>query len=349
MLFKREASQFPLIIGRKAPADIIIENAFVSNSHCRLSKVGEKFLFEDLNSTNGSFVGRKKVESFEIDDLANIRIGTEIFLFFSVPVQDLEIEEKTRVPIPPTTRDDILVRQPQAFTLMEHNYKRYQFFREVDLDHFLLPFMDLSYKSFLTLYFMAGTLFATLFQVTFEQRSPVLAAIDTLIHLTIFLLVMLVLAGLLTLPGWLAKRGSSFKRIYFVLIIWFLIVHFEKYVLLPFTVSSTTGLVFKILCHSFLILGALLVQYVFFGSIIDRKVVPRLTLLLLGMLIIPAAFDLIDHKNLDQKSLREIYERDAVGFISRVPMPEQSVDEATAALMDFDKTLRAPAQTKSNQ
>lgn len=346
VLFKREASQFPLIIGRKAPADIIIENAFVSNSHCRVRRVGEKFLFEDLNSTNGSFVGRKKIENFEIDDVANIRIGTEIFLFFSIPVQELEIEEKTRVPIPPTSRDDILVRQPQQFTLMEYNSKPIQFFK--DLDHFLLPVMDQSYKSFITFYFMTGTLFSTLFLVFIEKMPLLPAVLHNATYLSLILGYMIIPAAVLCLPGWAFKRESSFKKIYYSLILSFLLFCIQNFVLLPFTVAPATGLVIKILCSAFLALGVFLVGYVTLGSLFNKKWTHRLALVLTALLIIPSVLMFSQKKALDQQYAKRIFESERIGLLSLVPVRQQSVDEATAALVEFDKTLRAPAQSPSN-
>ena len=43
-------------IGRKEGSDIIIDNLAVSRHHARLVQKEDKFILEDLNSVNGTFV-----------------------------------------------------------------------------------------------------------------------------------------------------------------------------------------------------------------------------------------------------------------------------------------------------
>jgi hypothetical protein len=44
------------VIGRAAPADIILADTEVSRAHCRVAVEGEELVVSDLNSTNGTFV-----------------------------------------------------------------------------------------------------------------------------------------------------------------------------------------------------------------------------------------------------------------------------------------------------
>jgi serine phosphatase RsbU (regulator of sigma subunit) len=49
------------VIGRKAPADIVLADSEISRAHCRLTVRGEELWIEDLGSTNGTFVDGERV------------------------------------------------------------------------------------------------------------------------------------------------------------------------------------------------------------------------------------------------------------------------------------------------
>lgn len=55
-----------LAIGRKEDNDIVIDNPAVSSHHARILKQGNSYFVEDLNSTNGTFIGGKKILKAEI-------------------------------------------------------------------------------------------------------------------------------------------------------------------------------------------------------------------------------------------------------------------------------------------
>lgn len=65
--FKEKAIQdYPLAIGqnctigRKASNDIVIDNMAVSGTHARIEAVASTFVIRDLDSTNGTFVNKKR-------------------------------------------------------------------------------------------------------------------------------------------------------------------------------------------------------------------------------------------------------------------------------------------------
>jgi pSer/pThr/pTyr-binding forkhead associated (FHA) protein len=69
-----------LLIGRSPGSDLVLSDDFASNSHAKLVKVGEDWVLQDLNSTNGTFLDGKKVATPQtIRSGMTIRIGTTNF------------------------------------------------------------------------------------------------------------------------------------------------------------------------------------------------------------------------------------------------------------------------------
>lgn len=69
-----------LLIGRAASSDLVIGDEFASSMHAKLVLVGEDWVLQDLNSTNGTFLDGKKVTTpATVGAGMNIRIGTTNF------------------------------------------------------------------------------------------------------------------------------------------------------------------------------------------------------------------------------------------------------------------------------
>ncbi|MEG6567173.1 FHA domain-containing protein [Thermoanaerobacterium saccharolyticum] len=69
-------------IGRADDCDIVVENPYVSSKHAMIRKKGKKYIIQDLNSTNGTFVNGKRVKN--IARLKNedvIKLGNEEYRF----------------------------------------------------------------------------------------------------------------------------------------------------------------------------------------------------------------------------------------------------------------------------
>src|SRR5437016_8542073 len=62
-------------VGRAPRADFILEAALVSRLHCRLTAGNEKLEFEDLSSTNGSYVNDKRVRHAQLETGDRLRVG----------------------------------------------------------------------------------------------------------------------------------------------------------------------------------------------------------------------------------------------------------------------------------
>jgi pSer/pThr/pTyr-binding forkhead associated (FHA) protein len=69
-----------IVIGRSPSADLIISDEFASNTHAKLVSVGDEWVLQDLNSTNGTFLDGKRVTTpMTMRAGATVRIGTTTF------------------------------------------------------------------------------------------------------------------------------------------------------------------------------------------------------------------------------------------------------------------------------
>jgi len=72
-----------MTVGRKPGNDIQIENLAVSGFHAKVVHEGGQYFVEDLNSTNGTFVTRKRVSRCQLRNNDEILIGKHSLIFVS--------------------------------------------------------------------------------------------------------------------------------------------------------------------------------------------------------------------------------------------------------------------------
>ena len=81
-------------IGRDASNDITLDDELASKEHAVIEVVasedGVRFLIQDLNSTNHTFVNDVPVEIYKLQDGDSIRIGMSDFRFISQDPQSLD-------------------------------------------------------------------------------------------------------------------------------------------------------------------------------------------------------------------------------------------------------------------
>jgi diguanylate cyclase (GGDEF)-like protein len=80
--------RFPLqrnevVLGRGSDCDIQVDRDSVSRRHARVFRNGEQWMFEDLGSTNGSYVNDVPVQRSILRDSDFLKIGAAIFKFLS--------------------------------------------------------------------------------------------------------------------------------------------------------------------------------------------------------------------------------------------------------------------------
>ncbi|BHH86035.1 FHA domain-containing protein [Desulforhopalus sp. 52FAK] len=90
-------------IGRKSSNDIVIDNLAVSGTHAKIESVSTTFVIRDLESTNGTFVNKKKVSMHNLRHGDVLLIGKHDLIFDRSDlmnkksgVDDLD-DDKTRI------------------------------------------------------------------------------------------------------------------------------------------------------------------------------------------------------------------------------------------------------------
>jgi hypothetical protein len=69
----------PVLIGRAPECTLVLEDDFASGRHARLSLQQGTWMVEDLGSTNGTFLGRNRVQvPTPIEPGASVRIGRTV-------------------------------------------------------------------------------------------------------------------------------------------------------------------------------------------------------------------------------------------------------------------------------
>jgi len=79
-------SKLPIIIGRENTSDVTIEVDNISRRHLRVSREGDKYMVEDLSSSNGTYINNKRISSIsQIKDGDEIALGPDVELRLVIP------------------------------------------------------------------------------------------------------------------------------------------------------------------------------------------------------------------------------------------------------------------------
>jgi hypothetical protein len=71
-------------IGTQPPADIVVNDGFMSTDHCQITCSPQGFVLIDNGATNGCYVNDKKVQKHELVDNDLITLGKTNFKFKSI-------------------------------------------------------------------------------------------------------------------------------------------------------------------------------------------------------------------------------------------------------------------------
>ncbi len=76
-----ELSAQPLIIGRSASSDVVLDNASLSRAHVRIAQLDQETVLTDLDSRNGVFLNGLRVHSAVLRDRDTVQVGSVVYLF----------------------------------------------------------------------------------------------------------------------------------------------------------------------------------------------------------------------------------------------------------------------------
>jgi hypothetical protein len=77
-----------LTIGRSPQTDLFLDDVTVSRHHARIVIESEGYLIEDLNSLNGTYVNRKRIERHQLFDGDELQIGKFKLAFLQEKSED---------------------------------------------------------------------------------------------------------------------------------------------------------------------------------------------------------------------------------------------------------------------
>lgn len=71
----------PVQLGRSPDNTVVIDNPAVSGQHARLARQGDRYVLEDLQSTNGTFVNNQRIRQHTLQDGDVIKVGKHTLVF----------------------------------------------------------------------------------------------------------------------------------------------------------------------------------------------------------------------------------------------------------------------------
>jgi pSer/pThr/pTyr-binding forkhead associated (FHA) protein len=82
-----------LTIGRVGKNDIKIENLAVSRQHAKIVRDGDRYIIEDLNSLNGTFINEKRVMKGILRNKDEILVGKHTLVFIDEEERPIEMRK----------------------------------------------------------------------------------------------------------------------------------------------------------------------------------------------------------------------------------------------------------------
>jgi len=78
---KFETNSETITIGRGEDNDLQVDNLAVSKNHARLKREDDAYVLYDMDSTNGTYIGKKKISKHSVKDGDAVTIGKHTLLF----------------------------------------------------------------------------------------------------------------------------------------------------------------------------------------------------------------------------------------------------------------------------
>jgi len=83
-----------VIVGRSSDNEIFIKSKFVSRHHAQLVSDANGCVIEDLNSTNGVFLGEKQVKKYRLRDGDVVSLGVHELVYHDLRQREEALEDQ---------------------------------------------------------------------------------------------------------------------------------------------------------------------------------------------------------------------------------------------------------------
>ncbi len=83
-----------VIVGRSSDNEIYIKSKFVSRHHAQLISDDRGCVIEDLNSTNGVFLGEKQVKKYRLRHGDVVSLGVHELVYHDIRIEQTDTHEK---------------------------------------------------------------------------------------------------------------------------------------------------------------------------------------------------------------------------------------------------------------
>jgi type II secretory pathway predicted ATPase ExeA len=83
-----------IIVGRSSDNEIFVKSKFVSRHHAQLVSDDNGCVIEDLNSTNGVFLGEKQIKRYRLQDSDVVSLGVHELVYHDLRIQEEALEDQ---------------------------------------------------------------------------------------------------------------------------------------------------------------------------------------------------------------------------------------------------------------
>lgn len=83
-----------IIVGRSSDNEIFVKSKFVSRHHAQLVSDDDGCVIEDLNSTNGVFLGEKQIKRYRLQDGDVVSLGVHELVYHDLRIQEEALEDQ---------------------------------------------------------------------------------------------------------------------------------------------------------------------------------------------------------------------------------------------------------------
>ena len=83
-----------IIVGRSSDNEIFVKSKFVSRHHAQLVSDDDGCIIEDLNSTNGVFLGERQIKRYRLQDGDVVSLGVHELVYHDLRMQEEALEDQ---------------------------------------------------------------------------------------------------------------------------------------------------------------------------------------------------------------------------------------------------------------